>query len=136
MTSTSAGPSWANAAASASSSCSRPCHADAERAAQLGVRGEVRVVQRRLPDVPLAGALLLGDLAELAVVEQHVGDVHVVLHRGGELGQVLAEAAVAGDRDDRAVGRGRPRAHRGREAEADRAEVARHQHRLAALHSK
>ena len=60
-----------------------------------------------------------------------MGDVHAVLHRGRELGEVLAEAAVAGDGHDRAVGRGGPRAHRGGEAEADRAEVARHQHRLA-----
>jgi len=29
------------------------------------------------------------------------------------LGEVLAEAAVAGDRDNRPIGRGGPRAHRG-----------------------
>ena len=132
MTSTSAGPSCANAAASASSSSLGVGDAGAVRAAQPCVLGEVRVVQRGLPHVPFRGALFLGDLAELRVVEQHVRDGHVVLHRGVELGEVLAEAAVAGDRDDRPVGRGGPRAHRGGEAEADRAEVARHQHVLAA----
>ena len=92
ITSTIAGPSWATAAASAASSSRAVGHADAERAAVARVRGEVRVVQRGLPDVPLARALLLGDLAELAVVEQHVGDVHAVLDRGRELGHVLARS--------------------------------------------
>ena len=34
----------------------------AVRAAELGVRGKLRVVQRRLPHVPFGGALLLGIL--------------------------------------------------------------------------
>src|SRR4051812_47247001 len=53
--------------------------ADAERAADARVLGEVRVVQLGLPDVPVAGALLLGDLAQLPVVEQDVRDRHAVL---------------------------------------------------------
>src|SRR4051812_7031262 len=43
--------------------------ADAVSAAVAREGREVRVVQRRLPDVPLPRPLLLGDLAELAVVE-------------------------------------------------------------------
>ena len=132
-TSTSAGPSCANAAASASSSWSRSVTRTSVGAAQLRVRRELGVVQRGLPHVPFRRALFLGDLAELRVVEQHVRDVHLVLHRGGDLGEVLTEAAVAGDGHDRTIGRGRPRTHRGREPEADRAEIARHQDVLAGL---
>ena len=62
-----AGPSAANSAASASSSWSASIDADAQRAAQPGVLGEVGVVQAGLPDVVLGGALLLADLAERAL---------------------------------------------------------------------
>jgi aminoglycoside phosphotransferase (APT) family kinase protein len=80
------------------------CHPRAVRAAEPCVGREVGVVQGGLPYVRLRGSLRFRDLAELAVVEQNVGDVHAVPHRGGDLGEVLAEPAVAGDRDDRAVG--------------------------------
>ena len=133
MISISAGPSCAAAASSAASSLRGVGHPDSERTADLGVLREVGVVQRGLPDVPVAGALLLGDLAELAVVEQHVRDLHAVLDSGQQLGHVLREPAVAGDGEDRPVRRGGPRADRGRVAEPDRAEVAGHQDRLAGL---
>ena len=118
---------------SAASSSWRSLTRMPRRTAQLGVLGEVGVVEAGLPDVHLDRPLLLGDLAELRCCSSSTWVIGMlVLHGGGELGEVLAEAAVAGDRDDRPVGRGGPRAHGGREAEADRAEVARHQHRLAA----
>ena len=81
-----------------------------------GVLRPVRVVQRGLPHRAVAGPLLLADLAEAVVVEQHVLDRDAVLHRGRQLGDVLAEAAVAGDGDDRAAGCGGPRAERGRDS--------------------
>ena len=74
--------------------------------------------------------MLLGDLAEFTVVEQDVGDVHAVFHRRGEIGKILAEAAVAGDRDDGAIGGGRPCPHRSGKPETDGAQVSRHQHGL------
>ena len=133
MTSTSAGPSWASAW--------RQRGVELRRRARPACRSapQMRGVLARSPGCAAtvchtsisAARCSLVILPSCAVVEQHVGDVHAVLHRGGELGEVLAEAAVAGDGDDRAVGRGRPRAHRRREPEADRAQVARHQHRLA-----
>jgi hypothetical protein len=43
-------------------------------------------VERRLPDVEVGCALLLADLAELPVVEQHQDDVHPVLDGGRHLG--------------------------------------------------
>jgi hypothetical protein len=49
----------------------------------------------------------------------------------GELGGILAEAAVPGDGDDGPAGCGRPGAQCGRIAEPDRPEIARHQDRLA-----
>ena len=97
MTSTSAGPSCASAAASASSSWARSVTRMPSAPQFCAYAEKSGLCSERLPDVPLAGALLLGDLAELAVVEQDVGDVHAVLDRGGQLGHVLAEAAVAGD---------------------------------------
>jgi hypothetical protein len=45
---------------------------DAGGAAQLGVGGPVRVVQRGVPDREAGGELLLADLAEGVVVEQDV----------------------------------------------------------------
>ena len=56
--------------------------------------------------------------------------------QGGELHRVLPEPAVAGNRDHlppgirAGIGDGCPRAHRRGEREADRAQVARHEHRL------
>ena len=130
------GRSASNAAGERVVELRRCVDADARRSAQLGVGGEVGVDQRGLPDVELGGALLLGDLAERAVVEQHVADRDAVLHRRGELGQVLAETAVAADDHERPCRVGGPGAQRRRQPEADRAEVARHQHRLVAGHSK
>jgi hypothetical protein len=57
---------------------------------------------------------------------------NAVFHGGGELGGVLAEAAIPGDGDDGPARSGRPGAEGGGIAEPDRPEVARHQHRLAA----
>jgi hypothetical protein len=111
--------------------------ADAGGAAQVGEGGEIGVVQAGLPHVVLGGSLLLADLAEYTVVEQHVANRNRVLHGGGELGEILPESAVAGHRHDR----GRrtsccpgscPGPERTRIAEPDRAEVARHQHALPA----
>ena len=74
--------------------------------------------------------MFLADLGQLAVVEQDMGDVHVVLHGSGEVGEVLAETAVTGHRDDGPI-RGRcPGAHGGGKTETDRAEISRHEHRL------
>jgi hypothetical protein len=53
----------------------RSLDADAEGAAEPGVGGEVGVVQRGLPYVVALGPLLLGDLAERAVVQQDLRDV-------------------------------------------------------------
>ena len=113
-------------------------HANALEPAQGGEVGEVRVVQGRLPDVPIAGTLLLADLAQLAVVEHHVREVGTVLDHGGQLREVLPEPAVAADRNDLAAGKPRivllgrsPGAERSWQREADRAQVARHQHRLS-----
>ena len=41
-----------------------------QRAATLGVDGEVGIPERGLPHVPLTCTLLFADLAQLAVVEQ------------------------------------------------------------------
>ena len=107
-------------------------------ATQLRVCRKARVVQVRLPDRPLAGALLLGDLAELRVVEQDVSDIHLVLDCCRQLTHVLAKSAVAADRHDLAsaplfvVTSRRPCAHRGRKRETDRTKVAGHQDRLVA----
>ena len=69
--------------------------------------------------------LLLADLAQLAIVKQHMDDVHAVVHRSRELGHVLAEATIAADRDnlqslvlDLRPGC-RPSTHRRGKAEAD-----------------
>ena len=72
-------------------------YANSERAADLGVLGKVRVVQGGLPDVPLPGSLLLADLPELGVVQQHMADVHFVLYGSRELGHVLTETTVPAD---------------------------------------
>jgi|tagenome__1003787_1003787.scaffolds.fasta_scaffold16442976_1 hypothetical protein len=45
-----------------------------------------------------------------------------MLDGGGDLGEVLTEAAVAGDRDDGPVRVGAPSSHGGRVTEADGAE--------------
>jgi hypothetical protein len=126
----SGGSSWVGGARGSSASCfdvqgggsgggEEPAHgvvqlgagrdADAGGAAQLRERGPVRVVQPGVPDRVVGGQLLLGDLAERVVVQQHVLDRDAVPDRGGDLHRVLPEAAVAGDGDDRA-GRG-PAAH-------------------------
>ena len=77
-----------------------------------------KIMERGLPDRQLGGSLLLRDLPELPVVQQHERDVHPVLHDRGQLGQVLAEAAVARHREDLAaralVPHRGPRAHRRR----------------------
>src|SRR3954451_10779112 len=105
-------------------------HGNADGTAEPGVLGEVGVDQRGLPHRVRAGQLFLADLAEHPVVEQHVLDRDPVLDRGRQLGQVLADPAVTGHRDDRSGRIGGPGTHRRRVAEADRAEVARHEHRL------
>ena len=111
-TSTIAGPRCSSAFAIASSSWPRSV-TRIPRAPQFSrVLGEVGIGELRLPDVPLPRALLLGDLAQLAVVEQQMGDVHLVPDRGGHLRHVLAEAAVACHAPDRAAPAGslpRPR---------------------------
>jgi hypothetical protein len=88
-------------------------------------------VQGGVPDREVTGDLLLRDLAEAVVVQQHVLDRDPVLDRGGDLHGVLPEPAVAGHRDDGPERVGRPGSERRRVAEPDRAEVAGHQHRLA-----
>ena len=72
---------------------------DTVAAAKAGELREVRIAQIGLPDLPLTRPLLLRDLAQLVVVQQHMGDVHVVLDGRGELHGVLTEAAIAGDGD-------------------------------------
>ncbi len=98
---------------------------------------EVGVDEVRLPHRADGAELLPADLGQLAVVQHDVGEREAVLHRGGEVGQVLAEAAVAGDRHhlaaaDPCPAHAPPTRRWPPAAEADRAEVARHQHVLAA----
>ncbi len=68
-----------------------------------------------------------------------MGDLHAVFDRGGKLHRVLAKPAIAGDGDHFApaklfeVLRRRPCAHGGGKAEADGAQIARHQDALALL---
>ena len=111
--------------------------ANPKRTAVLGVLGEARVGERGLPHMPVRSALLLRDLAKFAIVEHDVGDVHIVLHRGVDLCEVLAESAVTGHRDDLAPAEARvvrlcrgPRPDRCRQGKANRAQVAGHQHRM------
>ena len=84
-------------------------HGEPGGAAELGVGGEVGVDEVGLPDRAEGAELLAADLGQLAVVEHDVGERELVLHRGGELGEVLPEAAVAADRDDLAAGVPPPR---------------------------
>jgi hypothetical protein len=58
-------------------------------------------------------------------------DGYAVLNRRGQLGQILAEPAIAGHRDDRPRRVRGPRAQRGGVAKSDGAEVAGHQHGLS-----
>src|SRR3954468_14045896 len=106
-------------------------HQEAGGSAEPGEVGPVGVDQRRLPDREVARHLLLADLSQPVVVEQHMLDRGPVLDGGGELHGVLAEAAVTGDRYHGPPGVRCPGTQGGRVAETDRAEVARHQHRLA-----
>ena len=111
----------------------RGVHAVTGGATKLGEGGEVRIVKAGLSDRPLSSPLFFADLAQLAVVENDVGDVHVVLDRRGQLHGVLAESTVSGHtHDGPAVTHSRPRADGRRESEPDRAQVARHQHVLVA----
>ena len=87
MTSTSAGPSWAKRAAMRVVEVARVARPGGRAPRTAGVGGEVGVVQGGLPHVEVLGPLLLGDLAEHRVVDEHVGDVHPVLHGGGQLGR-------------------------------------------------
>ena len=64
---------------------------DSQRPTETGVLGKVRIVERRLPNLPVPGALLLGDLAELVVVEQYMGDLHAVLDGGSQLAHVCRD---------------------------------------------
>ena len=105
--------------------------ADAEGATELGIGGEVGVVEGGLPDVPFGGALLAGDFPQLAVVDEDELDGHVVFDGGGEFGEVLAEAAIAGDGENGPFRSGGPGPHGGGKGEADRAEVAGHENVLA-----
>ena len=74
---------------------------------------EIGIHQMGLPDFPLGGSLLFGDLSELVVVQQDMGDVHVVLGQCGQLHGVLTKATVAADADDLAtIANGSPRSHR------------------------
>ena len=57
-------------------------------------------------------------------------DGNAAFDRGGELGGVLAEAAVTDHRDDRPVRVGCPRPDRRRVTEPDGPEVSRYQRRL------
>ena len=102
------------------------------RAAERGEGGEVWIVERRLPHVVFGGALLLADLAERGVVEQHVFDGDAVLHRRRHLPHVLTEATVPCHGDDRTFRCCGPGSEGGRISEPDRSEIARHQHVLAA----
>ena len=47
-------------------------HAQPQATTELGVLGEVRIVQMCLPDIPVTGPLLFADLAQLIVVEQQL----------------------------------------------------------------
>src|SRR5579859_5398273 len=60
-----------------------------------------------------------------------MGDVHLVLNRGEQLGHVLRKATITGDGEDGAVWRRRPSADRRRVAEANRPQIAGHEHGLA-----
>ena len=132
MTSTSAGPSWASARVSASSSspaCVTRMPSAPQSSAYLEKSGLCSSVCQTSHS-PARCSLLI--LPELAVVEHDVRDPHPVPDRREDLGHVLREAAVARDRDHGALAAGRrPCADRRRVGEADRAEQARHQHVLA-----
>ena len=67
----------------------------AHPATGAGKTGKARINEARLPDFELRGFLLLRNFAELGIVHQHMGDVHPVFDRGGELHGVLAKAAIA-----------------------------------------
>ena len=93
--------------------------------------GEVGVDEGCLPHRADLRHLLAADLAELRIVEHDVGHVHVVLDQCGDLGEILSQPAVAGDRDDRpSASGGGPGTERRRKGESDRSEVPRHENVL------
>ena len=69
--------------------------------------------------------LLPFDLAERVVLDHHDFDRQLVLHRGGDFGHQHAEAAVADEGDDLAIGIGNLRADRIGQAARHRREIAR-----------
>ena len=108
-----------------------------ERAAELGVRGEVRVVQRRSATRPTRRRAAPWRSCRAAPLSSSTWVMSMPC-----LTAVVSSArywpkppspvtATIGR-----LGRGGPGAHRRREAEADRAEVAGHEHVAGGLHSK
>ena len=99
-------------------------------AAGAGKAGKTRIDQAGLPDFKLGGLLFLGDFTQFGIVHQDVSDVHAVFDGRGEFHRILAEAAIARDRNNLAALimplflRRRPGAHGRREREADGAEIA------------
>ena len=116
---TTAGPSSAKAAASASAS-SLGRDGDDRDAERLDERAEVRLDEvdaRRLAELV---ALVLAEDPVAAVVDEQELRVEPVLARGGELGDPVVEAAVAGDGEHLPAGRGERRAERSRPGVAER----------------
>ncbi len=101
-------------------------HLDAVDAVGLGDRrvvGRVRLavlLEHRAEGRAVVRLLEAGDRAEREVVHDHPDDGDVLLERGREHRRVLAEPAVADQRDDHAVGARELRAERRRRAEAHR----------------
>ena len=95
---------------------------DAEGGGEGGEVGGVEV-----DAVGLVAALLLvvAEHPVAAVVDDHGGQGDLLLRHRGELAAGEQEAAVAGDRDDRAVGAGQRGAERRREGVAERAPAER-----------
>ena len=100
---TTAGPSWAKAAASASASSSRLHGYDRTPNASASARksGWTKVDAGRLPELV---ALVLPQDPVAAVVDEKELGVEPVLAGGGQLRDPVVEAAVAGDREHRAPG--------------------------------
>ena len=125
LTSIRAGASRASACSRASCRSSGLSAAMREHAEAVGEADEVRVDQvARDHAVAVELALHAPDVAVGAVVEHDRHDGDAVLHGGRELLDVVHEAAVAVERDHRALGPRDLGAERGRIAVAERALVA------------
>ena len=112
-------------ASASPNSSSRPSTVSARTPNALRERGEVgRVEVDAVASSAPASVLVVAQHPVAAVVDDHGGQRDPLLRHRGELAAGEQEAAVAGDRDDRA-GAGERRAERGRERVAERAPAER-----------